>query len=158
VTDVEITAEPGVPQIIITREFAASPAVLLRAYTEPDLLARWIGPRAYRTTVDILEPRDGGRWRYTHTVPDGDRYSFFGLFHGDPTVRQIVQTYEFDRQPGRIFLNTITFHAQGSRTRLRQNTVFPSVEDRDVYLLGGMEKGIHASMAQLDELVTGLPR
>ena len=155
-TAAEIIAEPGVPQVIITREFASSPATLFRAYTEPDLLARWIGPRTYRTTVDTLEPRDGGRWRYTHTVPDGDRYSFFGLYHGDPTPRQIVQTYEFDRQPGHVYLNTITFQARGSRTLMRQNTVFQSVEDRDVYVLGGMEKGIHVSMARLDELVTSL--
>ena len=157
-TRAEIIAEPGVPQIIITREFAASPAALFRAYTEPDLLARWLGPRGYHTTVDVLEPRDGGRWRYTHTVPDGDRYSFFGLYHGDPTPRQIVQTYEFDRQPGHVYLNTITFQARGSRTLMRQNTVFQSVEDRDVYVLGGMEKGIHVSMARLDELVTSLPQ
>ncbi len=67
-----------------------------------------------------------------------------------------MQTYEFDRQPGHVYLNTITFQARGSRTLMRQNTVFQSVEDRDVYVLGGMEKGIQASMAQLDELVTSL--
>ncbi len=64
-TDIEIIAEPGVPQVIVVREFAATPEVLFRAYTEADLLARWIGPRGYQTTVDVLEPRDGGRWRYT---------------------------------------------------------------------------------------------
>ena len=74
-TTIEIVAQPGVPQVVITREFAASPQVLFRAHTEPDLISQWLGPDFLKTTVDVLEPRDGGRWRYTHTDRDGVRYS-----------------------------------------------------------------------------------
>ena len=155
-TRIEIIAEPGVPQILITREFAAPPEMLFRAYTEPDLLAQWLGPGRLATTVDLLEPRDGGRWRYTHTDAKGDSYSFHGLYHGTPTPERIVQTYEFDRQPGHVYLNTITFEGRGDRTVLRQNTVFQSVEDRDGYVDSGMEKGVHISMANLDTPVTKL--
>jgi uncharacterized protein YndB with AHSA1/START domain len=154
--EVEIVAEPGVPQIVATREFAASPATLFRAHTEPELLAQWLGPRWLTTTVDVLEPRDGGRWRYTHTDPTGGRHSFHGLYHGDPTPERIVQTYEFDRQPGRVYLNTITFEPRGAGTLLRQNTVFQSVADRDAYVTAGMEKGLHASLDELDALVARL--
>jgi uncharacterized protein YndB with AHSA1/START domain len=156
VTRIEIVAEPGVPQIIVSREFDASPEALFRAHTEPDLLVQWLGPRWLETTVDVLEPRHGGRWRYTHTDPGGGRHSFHGFYHGDPTPERIVQTYEFDREPGRVYLNTITLERRGSRTLLRQNTVFQSVEDRDGYVRAGMDKGIHAAMANLDALVTTL--
>ncbi len=44
----QITAEPGMPQIIITREFDAPPGLVFRAYTEPELLAQWLGPRDRR--------------------------------------------------------------------------------------------------------------
>jgi uncharacterized protein YndB with AHSA1/START domain len=157
-TKTEIVAEPGVPQVVITREFAASPRVLFRAHTEPDLISRWLGPDFLETTVDVLEPRDGGRWRYTHTDRDGVRYTFHGLYHGDPTPERIVQTYEFDRQPGSVYLNTITLEPRGSGTLLRQNTVFQSVEDRDGYVRGGMERGVHASMTKLDALTANLER
>jgi hypothetical protein len=72
-TKTEIVAEPGVPQVVVTREFAASPRVLFRAHTEPDLISQWLGPEFLETTVDVLEPRDGGRWRYTYTDRDGVR-------------------------------------------------------------------------------------
>ena len=36
-TTTQITAEPGIPQVVITREFDAPPELLFRAYTEPDL-------------------------------------------------------------------------------------------------------------------------
>ena len=149
-----IVAEPGVPQVVVTREFAAPARLLLRAHTEPDLLARWLGPGWLEITIDVLEPRDGGRWRYTHTGPDGERYSFFGLYHGTPTVERIVQTYEFDHQPGVVYLNTITFDERGGRTLLRQNTVFPSVDDRDYYVRSGMESGLRPSWDRLDALLT----
>jgi uncharacterized protein YndB with AHSA1/START domain len=151
-----ISAEPGMPQILVTREFAAPPSLLFRAYTEPDLLAQWLGPRSLSITVDRLEARHGGRWQYTHTDADGERYSFHGLYHGTPTPSRIVQTYEFDRQPGMVYLNTITFEPRGDRTVMRQNTVFPSVEDRDGYVRAGMSSGLQVSMANLDALVARL--
>jgi uncharacterized protein YndB with AHSA1/START domain len=156
-TRTEIVAEPGIPQVIVRREFATTPAVLFRAHTEPDLLARWLGPETLRLTVDRLEPRDGGRWRYSQVDARGERYSFHGLYHGDPTPERIVQTYEFDRQPGTVYLNTITFEPRGDRTLLRQNTVFPSVEDRDYYVRTGMDEGLTASFVKLDALVAELP-
>jgi uncharacterized protein YndB with AHSA1/START domain len=152
-TKVEIVAEPGIPQVLITRAFAAPPELLFRAHTEPALLGQWLGPAGLDLTVDHLEPRHGGRWRYTQTDARGERYSFHGIYHGTPTPERIVQTYEFDRQPGVVYLNTITFEAQGDRTVLRQNTVFPSVAARDVYVRGGMERGVLASMAKLDALL-----
>jgi uncharacterized protein YndB with AHSA1/START domain len=156
-TLLEIVAEPGIPQIIVTREFTATPALLLLVHTDPDLLARWLGPAGLETTVDWLEPRDGGRWRYTHIDRRGDRYSFHGLYHGTPSTDGIVQTYEFDRQPGRVYLNTITFDPRDDgRTVLRQNTVFQSVGHRDDYVQAGMEKGLRASLTQLDRLLTRL--
>jgi uncharacterized protein YndB with AHSA1/START domain len=155
-TSTEIIAEAGVPQIIVLRQFDASPMALFRAYTEPDLLARWLGPTSLTTTVEQLDPRHGGRWRYTQTDGRGVGHSFHGLFHGDPTPERIVQTYEFEDQPGPVYLNTITLEPRGRRTLLRQNTVFQSVEDRDSYVRAGMEHGLRATMANLDALLTTL--
>ena len=43
-TQARIEADPTVPMIHIYREFTATPAQLLRAHTDPELFARWIGP------------------------------------------------------------------------------------------------------------------
>jgi uncharacterized protein YndB with AHSA1/START domain len=149
----KIVAEPGMPQIIISREFAAPRELLFRAFTEPDLLARWLGPEQLTITVNQLDPKHGGRWRYTQYDADGKGYVFHGLYHGTPSIERIVQTYEFDAQPGHVYLNIITFETDGATTILRQNTVFQTVEDRDGYLQGGMETGLRSSMARLDDLV-----
>ena len=58
-----ITAEPAVPQLIVTSEFAAPRDLLFRAYTDPELLVQWLGPRGLALTVDHVDTRHGGTWR-----------------------------------------------------------------------------------------------
>jgi uncharacterized protein YndB with AHSA1/START domain len=152
----DIVADPGVPLVLITRQFNAPRELLFRAYTEPDLVARWLGPPGLTLTVNQLDPRHGGRWRWTHYDGNGKGFAFHGLYHGTPSPERIVQTYEFDLFPVIVYLNTITFEQNDGVTTLRQSTVFPSVEDRDVYVEGGMEVGIRTSMDQLEALVSQL--
>jgi uncharacterized protein YndB with AHSA1/START domain len=43
ITTATIEADPTVPIIRITRDFAATPAQLFRAHTDRELFARWVG-------------------------------------------------------------------------------------------------------------------
>jgi uncharacterized protein YndB with AHSA1/START domain len=152
----QIIAEPGVPQIVITREFDAPRELLFRAYTDPELLAQWLGPRALTMTIDRHDPRDGGSWRYIHRDADGNEYAFHGVFHGTPSPDGIVRTFEFEGTPGHVSLETATFEERGGRTLMRMNSVFQSVEDRDGMVQSGMEEVVNDSMERLDELVARL--
>ncbi|HWD81793.1 MAG TPA: SRPBCC family protein [Kribbella sp.] len=152
----KVIAEPGEPQIVIVRTFNAPRELLFRAYTEPDLVKRWLGPPDFELVVNQLDPHHGGRWRWTHYDKAGKGYVFHGLYHGEPSPERIVQTYEFDKAPGTVYLNLITFDEADGVTTLTQRTVFFATEDRDLYVDGGMERGIRASMQQLEELVTEL--
>lgn len=152
-----ITAEPGVPQIVIIREFNAPRALVFRAYTEPELLVQWLGPRRMTMTIDHFDVRDGGKWRYTHRDPDGSEAGFHGIFHGTPSPEKgIVQTFEFEGAPGHVSLETLTLEAREGKTLVRTNDVFQSVEDRDAAIASGMESGINESMERLDELLARL--
>lgn len=153
-----IIVEPGVPQIVITREFDAPRELLFRVHVEPELLVQWLGPRRLTMTIDRYEVRDGGTWRYTHRDADGAEYGFHGVFHGTPSPDGIVQTFEFEGAPGHVSLGTLTFEEAGGRTRLRSNSVFQSVEDRDAMVQSGMEEGVNEGMERLDELLARLAR
>ena len=78
----EIKAPPGLPFVDITRSFKASPELLFRAHSEPDLLARWLGPRKYALIIDRYDVRDGGSWRYINRDDAGNEWGFHGVFHG----------------------------------------------------------------------------
>jgi uncharacterized protein YndB with AHSA1/START domain len=151
-----ITAEPGIPQIIITREFDAPRNLVFRAHTDPDLLVQWLGPRDLTTAIDRYEVRDGGTWRYTQSDAQGNTYGFHGVFHGDPSPDAIVQTFEFEGTPGHVCLQTAAFAERGGKTLLRTVSAFQSVEDRDAMVASGMERGVHDSGERLAELLARL--
>ena len=85
-----ITAEPGIPHIIITREFDAPSDLVFRAHIEPELLTQWLGPRDLAMTIDRWDARDGGTRRHVNTDAGGATYGFHGVFDGDPSQQAIV--------------------------------------------------------------------
>jgi uncharacterized protein YndB with AHSA1/START domain len=118
-TKTEITAEPGVPAIVLTRAFDAPRDLVFRAHTDPDLLVQWLGPRDLAMTIDTYEPRNGGTWRYVQTDAQGNAYGFHGVFPGDPSPGATVQTFEFEGVPGHVCLETVTLTERDGKTLMR---------------------------------------
>ncbi len=151
-----IVAAPGLPMISITREFDASPELLYRAYTDPELLTQWLGPRRLTMVVDHFDVRNGGTWRYIHRSTDGTEYGFHGVYHGTPSPEGIVQTFEFEGAPGHVSLESLTFEERDGRTIVRMESVFQSVAARDAMVESGMEGGVNEGYERLDELLDTL--
>jgi uncharacterized protein YndB with AHSA1/START domain len=152
-TELKITAEPGVPQVLTERAFDAPRELVFRAFTEPDLLAQWLGPRGYTMKVERFDLRDGGTWRYTHVDQEGNEYAFHGVFHGEPSPDGTVQTFEFEGAPGNVSMDTLTMEERDGTTIVRINSVFQSVEARDAMVEAGMADGMSQGYEKLDELL-----
>jgi uncharacterized protein YndB with AHSA1/START domain len=152
----EITAVPGSPLVTITRDFDAPRDLVFRAYTEPALLEQWLGPHGLTTVVERYETRDGGKWRYVQTSPDGGSHAFHGVFHGDPAPEAIVQTFEYEGVPGHVKLDSVTLTEAGGKTRVRTTAAFTCVEDRDAMVAAGMEYGVREGDERLAELLAKL--
>lgn len=147
-----IEPDPRVPLIRITRDFAATPAQVMRAHTDPELFARWIGPSELSTRVEQWDARDGGSYRYVNVHGD-EEYAFRGCFHriGDDVI---VQTFTWEGMPDQVALETLRLTDLGDgRTRLVAESLCDSFEDRDAWLASGMEVGITEGYAALDDLV-----
>ena len=155
-TTLEITAEPGVPQILTARTFDAPRGLVFRAFTEPDLLVQWLGPRKYTMMIDRFDLRDGGTWRYVHADDAGNAFGFHGVFHGQPSPDHLVQTFEFEGAPGHVSLDTLTLEERDGRTTVQSNSVFQSVEARDEMVRNGMAEGMDDGYDRLDELLAKL--
>ena len=151
--ELTITAEPGVPQILTRRGFDAPPELLYRAFTEPDLLVQWLGPRKYTMTIDRYDVRDGGSYRYVHADDKGNAWGFHGVFHGEPSLDGIVQTFEFEGAPGNVQMDTVTFEQSDGGTVVQTNSVFQSVEARDAMYQSGMAEGMTEGYERLEELL-----
>lgn len=150
-----ITAAPGLPFVDIVREFDAPAKAVFRAHIDPDLFARWTGPRSHPITIVEFDATVGGRWQYTFGGEGGEGMGFRGVFHTVEADSLLIQTFEFSGAPDVAGLTTIRFETIEGRTRLTARDLYPSVEVRDMVVASGMEHGVVEGYERLDEL---LPR
>ena len=151
--ETEISADPDLPVIRITRTFDAPPAKVFRAHTDPELVTQWLGPRDLEMTVDHWDCRTGGSFRYLHRRGD-EEYGFHGCFHEVRPDERIVQTWTFEGVPDGVSLETLVLEDLGDgRTRLVAWSVVDSFEARDAMIASGMEHGVVEGYERLDELL-----
>jgi uncharacterized protein YndB with AHSA1/START domain len=153
----QIDAPAGVPFVDITREFDAPLELVRRAWTDPDLVKQWLGPRKYEMVIERWEPRAGGAYRYIHRDEAGNEFGFHGVFHSsDPD--NMVQTFEFEGMPGHVSLDKLELADIGSgRTRAHIHSVYQSLEDRDGMVAAGMGDEVSEGFERLDELLATMP-
>ena len=153
--ETQITVDPDLPLVRVTREFDAPPAKVFRAHTDPELVTQWLGPRRLAMRIDHYDCRTGGSWRYVHKA-DGEEYRFHGCFHEVRPSELIVQTFTFEGAPDGVALEKLVFEDLGDgRTRLVATSLTDSFEGRDLMISSGMEVGIRESYERLEELLAG---
>lgn len=154
ITTATIEADSELPIIRTTRDFRATPEQVLRAHTDPELFARWIGPDSVTTTIDHWDARTGGSWRFLGSR-EGEEFAFHGCFHEVGPAR-IVQTFTWEGMPEGVSLETLRVEDLGDGwTRLHAQSLVDSFEARNGWLESGMEVGVHDGYAKLDALLDG---
>lgn len=154
-----ITAEPGKHDYFVIREFDAPRELVFKAFTDPELVIKWLGPRRLRMTIEKYESKNGGAYRYIQEDLNGKQYYFSGVNHEVFEPERIIGTFEFEGLPerGHVALQTARFEAlPGGRTRVTSQSVFQSVADRDGMLQSNMERGVKDSFERLDEVLASM--
>ena len=155
-----IDAPTDVPTIVITRDFDAPRELVFRAWTEPDLVTQWLGPRDVTMELTHWDCRTGGSWAYA-AGREGDPgfSSFYGSFHEVREPSRLVQTFTWEGAPDGVSLETLTLEdLPDGRTRTVVVSVVASFEIRDMILSSGMDVGVVEGYERLDALLAaGLP-
>ncbi len=147
-----VTANAGEQSIAFSREFDAPATLVFEAHTDAALVAQWTGPRGTEVTMREFDARTGGSWSYV-VSGGGGKWGFHGSFHEVTAPSRIVQTFEFEGEPGHPTLEVLSFDDIGDgRSRIDGLSIFLSVEDRDA-MLGGMDSGMDENFERLDELL-----
>ncbi len=149
-----ITAEPGGLAILMTRVFDAPRELVFKTCTDPNLIPQWWGPEKFATTVEKMEMRKGGLWRFVQHGPDGGEYAFNGVYHECLSPERLVYTFEWEGMPGHVLLETVKFEEYEGKTKMAVTSVFQTVEDRDWMLKSGMEEGSVETWDRFAELLT----
>ena len=154
------------PRFTITRTFAASLDRVWAAWTDPERLAAWFGPKETKGSVLEYDLRPGGVWRGRMEAPDGSAmFSKFVFEHVEPQSK-LVWIHGFADEAGnRIrapfapqfpleLRATVTFAVAGDGTRVTVDwEPIDATPDEEAFFGGMMDSmtgGWSGSFDQLD--------
>lgn len=141
---------PSDREIVMTRVFDAPRALVFDAYTNPEHLPHWFGPRGWTLPVCEIDLRPGGAWRFILRGPDGTEMGMRGVYQEIAPPERLVSTESFDDYPGET-LNTLILSEEDGKTTYTVTVLYPSKEVRDAVLASGMQEGASESFDRLAE-------
>jgi uncharacterized protein YndB with AHSA1/START domain len=152
---------PSDREVKVTRSFKAPRTLVYRAYTEPDLVRRWLlGPPGWSMPVCEMDVRVGGRFRWRwRSDQNGQEFGFTGTFREVQPPSKIVHTEAYDagtvggEYPASDAIVTVTFAEERGVTTLTTRIDFGSKEARDAAVATGMTGGMEQSYQLLDRML-----
>lgn len=146
-TDAASTADR---EIVATRVIDAPRSLVWKVWTEPDHVKNWWGPDGFTNTIERMEVRPGGVWKFVMHGPDGIDYQNKIVYDEIVKPERIVYTHFGGAQ----FRSTITFEEQGDRTRLTVRMVFDTASERErVARKFGAVEGLQQTLERLNVYV-----
>jgi uncharacterized protein YndB with AHSA1/START domain len=126
--------------LVMTRIVDSPPALVFQAWTEPERIKQWWGPRGYTTVSCEMDLRPGGAWRVRSRSAEGVEVAERGVFREVASGERLVFTHSWEDpegKPGLETLVTLTFADEGGKTKLTlHQAVFDTVENRDGHAEG----------------------
>ena len=118
------------PVIEFTRLLDAPRELVWEVWTDPKHVAHWWGPNGFSLTHHSMRVAPGGTWDFVMHGPDGRDYDNRITYHEVVRPERLVYSHGEPGDPDQFHV-TVTFAAEGKRTRLVMHSRFPSVAARD---------------------------
>jgi uncharacterized protein YndB with AHSA1/START domain len=147
--------------LVLTRDFDATPDKLFRAWTDPALITQWFTPAPWTTPKAELDVRPGGSSAITMRGPDGNEFPNRGVFLEVVPNKRLVFTdaYTSAWVPSEKPFMTValTFEDLGNnRTRYTARVHHWTVADLEAHEKMGFHQGWPIATEQLAALVERL--
>jgi uncharacterized protein YndB with AHSA1/START domain len=119
---------PSEREIVLTRIFDAARNLVFDAWTKPELLRRWFGPRGWSLAVCEVDLKVGGTWRFVVRGPNGTEMGMRGVYREIVPPERLVHSETFDDFPGESLV-TGGLVEDGGRTTLTGTVLVPVAGD-----------------------------
>jgi uncharacterized protein YndB with AHSA1/START domain len=150
----------------VERLFPAGKARVWDAYTKPEILSQWWGPKGWETEIAHFDFTVGGYWHYCMRCVDKAQGDFYGMESwgkGTYTAISAKDSLSYDdafcnesaeiNADMPISSTTVTFVEENGQTRLISTTSYASEEALQQVLAMGMEEGFKQTLDNLEELL-----
>jgi len=150
-----------VTMIFIVKVFNSPLKDVWRAWTEPESIKKWWGPKDFTAPVVKNDLKEGGSYLYCMRSPENEDFWSTGIHKEVVPMKRIVSTDSFADSEGKVVpashygmtgdwpleLNiTVTFEEEDGKTKLTiQHEGFPDHENRTL-----AEEGWKESLDKLD--------
>jgi uncharacterized protein YndB with AHSA1/START domain len=163
VSDIKFDYPKDEPSMICTRSFDAPVALVWKVFTTPEHVARWWGPQSFAPvkTIDKLQLKKGGQWRYIcEHKSTGGQIVFYGTYVDVVPEKKLSNSFGVEGQfpADEAFPEVHTFEERDGRTYYKSYSLMPNFEARDAVVATGMEAGGRESMEQFGDLVDELAK
>ncbi len=141
-------------EVVITRVFDAPRGLVFKAWTDPERMARWWGPKGFTNPICNLDARVGGAWRIVMRSPAGIEYPCGGVYREIVEPERLVFTNIATDNEGNLVLDGLTiviFAEHDGKTKLTLQTRAVAVAAHAAAYLAGMEAGWAQSLERLAE-------
>ena len=115
----------GDREIVMTRVFDAPRRLVFDAFSKPELLKRWFGPRGWSLEVCEVDLRVGGGFRFVLRGPEGKQMGMRGVYREIVPPERSVHMESFDDYPGESQV-TADFVEKDGKTTLTATVQYPS--------------------------------
>jgi uncharacterized protein YndB with AHSA1/START domain len=105
--------------ITLARDFAAAPARVFAAWTNPEAILKWWGMPGFTNLEAAFEAKAGGRWSVTSRHPDGGVVTAYGTVIEVIDGERLVYDWRFDNQPAEAPSSLVTVRFSPSQTGTR---------------------------------------
>ncbi len=161
---------PDTPEYVFNRTFDAPRAMVWRAWTEPELLARWYGP-GVETIIHGFDLKPGGAW--LNEMRWGDKSDRSKMVfqeivpeeklvwhHSSTDADWNIVTNPMMADWPRVLLTTVTFDDHGAQTKVRLTMVPLDATEAEIACfagaMAGMDKGWGSGAEVLDTMLAEL--
>jgi uncharacterized protein YndB with AHSA1/START domain len=159
-------------EIVITRMFNATPERVFKAWTDPEQIRHWWGPKGFSAPVVKIDLRKGGKYLYCMRGEEGD-FSGKDFWSGGvikeivPNKRLVITDHFADEHGNKVDPTKygfspdfpkeseviVTFEAEHGKTKLTIHYAPETQAAHDAMLKTGMNDGWNSSLDKLQELV-----
>lgn len=134
--------------LVIIRDFDASPELVWKAWTDPEHIKLWWGPKNFTAPFSRIDLSVGGTYLLCMRSPEGQEYWTTGVYREIIPLKRIVYTDSFSDENGNVvsssyyglgedfpleLLVTVSFEDTGGKTRMTlRHEGLPAGEIKDM--------------------------
>ena len=140
--------------LTIEKKFNAPLQLVWNAWSQPEHIGQWWGPKGMETKVIEHEFKVGGHWKYVMQMPNGGEFITEGIYSQIVEHEKIVSSADFKPMTEGVEIQAL-FEADGDKTKFTFNVVHPTAAYCKQQEQMGFYNGWRSTFDRLDEFVSG---